>query len=265
MRNALFLLAAFSLACGGAERRSDAGRDSSVADARIDSSLDCSAVGCALAPRCELGCTEACGCCGCAEGEVRDLGGDTRVCVAGCFARIIDAAVDAASDAGGDASAADAGATDSGAGDSGATDSGVADAGTSGTGGDTCGDALDVTAGITLAGETTTTATDDYSPPIGMGCPSGGAASGRDRAYFVEPAAATDYRVTVTPAADFDPMLFLVTACDFSAGCVDGTVLNGSGTPESLTFSASAGTRIYIIVAGALVSRGSYELRVEVL
>jgi len=200
------------------------------------------------------------------------------VCVGGCFSLIGDAGTDAAAtDAGdasvadsgsldsgaADASVADSGVADSGAADSGAADASVADSGATPSGGDTCGEAFNVTAGVVLAGETTATASDDYSPPLGMGCPSGGAASGRDRAYFVEPMTLTNYRVIVTPEAGFDPMLYLVTACDFSVGCVDGTILNGSGMPESLTFSVSAGVRTYIIVDGELGSSGSYELRVE--
>ncbi|NOY91154.1 MAG: hypothetical protein GXP55_08075 [Deltaproteobacteria bacterium] len=270
MRYVLLLIAAFSLACSGSPRnRSD--------DAGRDTGPDCSAVGAGRPPLCEVGCTEVCGCGSCAEGAIEDRAGELRVCVGGCFALPTDAGTDAATDAGDasvadsgssdagavDSGTADSGAADSGTADSGTADSGAADSGTAPSGGDTCGEAFDVTAGVVLSSESTMTATDDYSPPLGMGCPSGGAASGRDRAYFVEPMTLTNYRVTVTPAADFDPMLYLVTACDFSAGCVDGTILNGTGTPESLTFSAAAGIRTYIIVDGELGSRGSYELRVE--
>jgi hypothetical protein len=44
--------------------------------------IDCSMVGCALPPACEVGCSEVCGCCPCGEGQVQ---GD-RVCRGGCWA-----------------------------------------------------------------------------------------------------------------------------------------------------------------------------------
>ena len=258
MRYALVFIAVLSIACGGSKNAADGGPD-----AHVDGAVDCSLVGIGAPARCELGCLAACGCGSCGEGEIWDFGGQHRLCVGGCLALVPDGGIDAGTDAATDA------ATDTGtdaamdAATDAATDAST-DAGGVTHGGDTCGVAFDVTAGATLVGESTFDAVDNYSPPIGMGCPSGGAASGRDRVYVVAPSTSTTYRVTVTPAADFDPMLYLFTVCDFSSGCIDGTVLNGVGVPESLTFTATAGS-IYIVVDGELASRGSYDLSVEIL
>ncbi len=137
-------------------------------------------------------------------------------------------------------------------------------------GADLCdGTAPDVTAGGRFLGSTFTS-TDDYSVS-GAGCPSGGAASGRDVAYLLAPPSARTYRVKVTPLdhvlADggvvrFDPMLYVQPACG-SGMCVAGTVFNGVGDPEEVTFSLSAGQSVYVVVDGELASRGDFELEVS--
>lgn len=136
-------------------------------------------------------------------------------------------------------------------------------------GGDTCDVAPDITAGGRFAG-TTNGFADDYSV-AGAGCPAGGAASGRDVAYRLTAPAARTYTVRVTPVpatlADggpnrFDPMLLVQRACGQS-GCVAGTVLNGPGDPESVTFSLATGETVFVIVDGENVSRGEFELDVS--
>ncbi len=131
------------------------------------------------------------------------------------------------------------------------------------TAGDTCTDAADVTAGGTFAGTTATQS--DALAPSGNGCPTGGAASGKDAVYFVEPAAQTTYKVTVVPEASFDPMLYVISACAPVNGCLAGTVLNGKGVQESVTFTAPASQRQNIVVDGELFSSGSYTITVEIL
>lgn len=132
-------------------------------------------------------------------------------------------------------------------------------------GGDTCAMATDVTAGGTFANQTTVGAADDYGPPLGGGCPSGGAASGNDVVYSVAPSTTTTYEVTVVPdGAGFDPMLYAVSACDFSNGCIAGTVLNGAGQQEQITFSAPGGQTTYIVVDGEVVSSGGFTLTVAI-
>jgi hypothetical protein len=150
-------------------------------------------------------------------------------------------------------------------GSSGPTDGGVVAL----AGGDTCDVAPDITAGGRFAG-TTNGFADDYSVS-GAGCPAGGAASGRDVAYRITPPTQRQYTVRVTPvpatlpdggANRFDPMLLVQRACG-SGACVAGTVLNGPGDPESVTFSIGAGETMYVIVDGENVSRGEFELEVS--
>lgn len=148
---------------------------------------------------------------------------------------------------------------------------GAADAGAIAlNGADTCsGSAPDVTAGGTFLGSTFL-ATDDYSVS-GMGCPSGGAASGRDVAYLLAPSVTRAYRVRVTPlerplgdggVIRFDPMLYVQPVC--GAGlCVAGTIFNGVGEPEEVTFTVNAGQTVYVVVDGELASRGDFELDVS--
>lgn len=146
------------------------------------------------------------------------------------------------------------------------SDGGEADATVPETGADTCELARDVTAGGAFPGQSTRApATDDYAP-MGAGCPSGGAASGRDVAYVVRPAAATTYRVRATPSAAtpaYDPMLYAVRTCG-APGCVAGTVLNGPGQPEEITFAVDAAETVFIVVDGELASSGDFDLTVTI-
>jgi hypothetical protein len=138
-------------------------------------------------------------------------------------------------------------------------------------GADQCdGTAPDVTAGGSFLGSTFT-ATDDYSVS-GAGCPSMGSASGRDVAYLVAPATTRTYQVRVTPLdhvlADggvirFDPMLYVQqTTCGANA-CLAGTILNGVGDPEAVTFTVTGGQSAFIVVDGELASRGDFQLDVS--
>lgn len=133
-------------------------------------------------------------------------------------------------------------------------------------GGDTCDAAPDVTVGGVFPGQSTLAATDDYSPS-GPGCPSGGMASGRDVVYRVAPASTTNYRVRVVPSEAtpaFDPMLYVWASCG-ALNCMAGTVLNGPGQVEQVEFSVEGGASALIVVDGELVSKGDFELTVEVL
>lgn len=137
-------------------------------------------------------------------------------------------------------------------------------------GDDLCGaSAPDVTAGGSFLGSTFM-ATDDYSV-AGSGCPSGGAGSGRDVAYLVSPTVTRTYRVVVTPldhvlpdggVVRFDPMLYVQVACG-SGACLAGTILNGVGQPEDVSFTVMAGQTAYIVVDGELASRGDFQLDVS--
>jgi hypothetical protein len=156
-------------------------------------------------------------------------------------------------DASADASAADGG-TD--------VDGGAEEDAGAEPSGETCATAIDVTAGGTFT-DTTVGAGDDYSA-AGAGCPTGGLASGPDRAYFVRPSAPTSYRVTVMPtSATFDPMLVAVTDCA-APGCVAGTRLNGPGVMEQITFDVAADQTVFVVVDGENFSSCPYTLTVAI-
>jgi hypothetical protein len=48
--------------------------------------IDCSTVGCGAPPMCDVGCTSACGCCDCGEGEIIDSPSGPMICTGGCYA-----------------------------------------------------------------------------------------------------------------------------------------------------------------------------------
>ena len=113
---------------------------------------------------------------------------------------------------------------------------------------DTCEGAADVTQGVVLMGLTTVGATDDYNA-VGRGCPVG-QVTGPDVVFKVSPTQAARYRVVVTPLdATFNPMIYVKQTCGMP-GCINGTVLNGPGQPESLTFEVEAQQTAYIIIDG---------------
>ena len=127
--------------------------------------------------------------------------------------------------------------------------------------GDTCADAIPITLGQTLSGSTVG-ATDAYSArAVNDNCPNN-PASGRDRAYVFRAAAAGSVRVTVTPEATYDPAIYVRLDCD-AAACLDGTVLNGTGTLESVTFQVTANTDYFIIVDGELGDNGTYDITLD--
>ncbi len=104
---------------------------------------------------------------------------------------------------------------------------------------------------------------DDYGFGLTTGCPSGGSGSGRDVAYLLHPLNTTQYTVTVTPLrVQFDPMIYVQATCGAGA-CIAGTVFNGPGQPETLTFVVNGGTTAYVIVDGELVTRGPFEISIQ--
>jgi hypothetical protein len=130
--------------------------------------------------------------------------------------------------------------------------------------GDTCATAIDVTSGGIFATETTTDATDDYDASLGDGeCPNG-QFSGKDKVYALSPTVPTSYEVSVDPVGNFDPFIYTRDDCS-QAACLDGTVFNGPGGPESLTVDVAAGETVFVIVDGELGSEGDYSLGVLLL
>jgi hypothetical protein len=130
--------------------------------------------------------------------------------------------------------------------------------------GETCETAIDVSAGGTWADQSTVGASDDYASDLtAPNCPSG-SFSGPDRVYVATPTTTTEYKVTVEPAIDFDPFIYVRASCSDQA-CMAGTVLNGTGVPESVTFELQANETGHIIVDGELGDAGDYTLTVEIL
>lgn len=127
----------------------------------------------------------------------------------------------------------------------------------------TCLNAMDVTTGGVFENQTTIGAGENYDAlPSETNCPNG-RFSGEERVYVVEPLAQTSYTIRVVPDGNFDPFIYVRTDCN-AAACVAGTVLNGEGDPESLTFDAAAGVPSFIMVDGELGSAGTYQLTVTI-
>jgi hypothetical protein len=128
--------------------------------------------------------------------------------------------------------------------------------------GDLCATAIPIVAGQTIDNQTTVGATDDYEARArDEGCPNN-AASGRDRVYIFNTPVAGNFRVTVVPEASFDPALYVRLDCA-DLVCVNGTILNGEGVQESVTFDATADTDYYLIVDGELGDSGAYSITVQ--
>ena len=123
---------------------------------------------------------------------------------------------------------------------------------------ETCDLATDVSAGGTFQG-TTIGAGDDYSA---HGCIFA-SITGPDLVYSFRSEVAATFRFTVTPAGQFDPILYVLDACPPVGDCLDGTMLFGPGQPDTLDFDAAAGTTYYLVVDGALGDSGVFSLEVS--
>ena len=119
------------------------------------------------------------------------------------------------------------------------------------TPGDTCAAAtLEVSALPFNDANTTVGQTDDFT--YGSACGGFNASSGvgPDIAYRVQTDVDCDVTVTMDPAAN-DLAVWVVTDCADPVGaCVGGDDSGGSGTPETVSFSATAGTDYFVVVDG---------------
>ncbi|RAL22399.1 hypothetical protein DL240_11155 [Lujinxingia litoralis] len=128
--------------------------------------------------------------------------------------------------------------------------------------GRSCETAFDVSQGIVLEEQTTVGGPEAQDADDGT-CPSG-RLSGPEMIYRVSPAADTAYRVHVEPLdVSFDPMIYVRTDCSTQV-CEAGTVFNGPGQSETLSFEVPGGETRYIIVDGELLSEGAYRLEVSI-
>ncbi|TXD37205.1 hypothetical protein FRC98_10755 [Lujinxingia vulgaris] len=203
----------------------------------------------------------AAGCAGDAEdpsdvGQLQDGGGD-----AGEDASEDANAPDVADEP--DADAPDADAPDADAPDAEEPDADAPDVDETPEGdGTSCEQAIDVSEGVVLEDQTTVGAPENQDAD-GDGCPSG-RISGPELIYVVSPSEPTSYRVRVEPnEVSFDPMIYVRSGCETSV-CLAGTVLNGPGSPETLSFEAPGGVPSYIFVDGEWLSEGSFRLEVTI-
>ncbi len=115
----------------GGAGASDAGNpDATAGGSGGSGGIDCGNVGCAAPPLCATGCTAACGCCACTDGDTLGIDGGTYVCTGGCYAPAIDGGGGVGGSAG--TAGADSGA---GAGGTAGVDGGAGAGGTAGAAG----------------------------------------------------------------------------------------------------------------------------------
>lgn len=124
---------------------------------------------------------------------------------------------------------------------------------------ETCDTAIDATNGINTYGSTIG-ANNDYDPEKCIFS----LFSGGDIVYYVDAEPNATYEVIVTPYASFDPMIYVTDDCSKSE-CLYGTVLNGAGEPEKLTFKNETFSkkRFYIIIDGEAGDEGSFQLEIK--
>ena len=72
-------------AAGGGAQSGGSGGGSGGTSPGGSGGIDCSMVGCAAPPLCSEGCRADCGCCPCADGEIRAIDGVDYVCTGGCW------------------------------------------------------------------------------------------------------------------------------------------------------------------------------------
>jgi hypothetical protein len=126
---------------------------------------------------------------------------------------------------------------------------------------DTCGGAIDVTAGGTWSGDTRN-ARDDYTPVASAGGASctGYTAAGHDVTYAVR--LGPGERVRARLDAAWDASLYLVTDCARPGDtCVEG---DDSGHPEVVDYTSPSGGTYHLVVDGYGAGRGPFDLEVRV-
>lgn len=119
---------------------------------------------------------------------------------------------------------------------------------------DGCAQAIEVTSGMTVYGDTSGY-TDDFSC---LGTPT----VGPDAAYRVDVAAGQTLTATLTPWS-WDGTVYIHSGCG-SGTCLTISAENGTAI-ETATYMATATTTLYVIVDGGVVSyAGCYALRITV-
>lgn len=130
-----------------------------------------------------------------------------------------------------------------------------------GTGNDTCLLAIGLSSGVPVSGDTTS-ATDDYDVNVNISnvCDQTDLSfyqfDGRDVAYSISVPTGKTLTAVVAPTTQWDPALALVTDCsNIGPTCVGGDDFNGSGDPETGTYTNNTGqTQTIFIVVDAYSS-----------
>lgn len=107
---------------------------------------------------------------------------------------------------------------------------------------------------------------DAYSLPSSGPCASpkqaGDGAS--EDAYTFTPSESGTYTATVVASGQLDPVLYVTTDClNLETACLASADATGEAKTETVTFSADAGTPVYILVDGFTPYAGAYELTVD--
>lgn len=128
--------------------------------------------------------------------------------------------------------------------------------------GDACGKAFPITASGTIQG-TYSGFTSQYDP-TSSGCTTY-SEKGPDIAYSIALMAGQKVSATLTPGANEDVALYIVTDCAQLTSCVAASDTGFDGDPESLTYTATAMQTVYLIVDSYdETTAGPYSLSVTI-
>ncbi len=131
------------------------------------------------------------------------------------------------------------------------------------TPGDICGFAtLEISALPFSDSDTTVGRADDLAYGAACGGFNGSSGVGPDLAYVIQTDVTCDLTVNMDPAAN-DLALWVVTDCADPVGdCIGGDDSGGSGTLETVSFTATAGTNYFIVVDGFGGASDAFDLNI---
>ena len=134
--------------------------------------------------------------------------------------------------------------------------------------GDTCSTAV-ATAATTLTGETTVGYANNTAPGSGATNCTGFSNSGADKVYAITLTAGQILTATVTPTNGTDPSLYILqnpAACVAApTSCLAGDDTNGSGSADTLTFTApTAGTYMLVVDTFSSSATMTYNLTIGI-
>jgi hypothetical protein len=134
---------------------------------------------------------------------------------------------------------------------------------------DTCSAPVALTLGVAVTGSTVGARNDlslASNPPYSTSCRQY-IFNGRDVVYQFTAATSQTVTAVLTPSAQFNPALMLLQGTCSAASCARFADSNGTGVPESFSFSASAGQNYFLVVEAADTSfpnaAGTFSIRVQ--